>query len=47
MTTYEIKIKVALKEDCLPIDDFIYRAIEEQLERGEFIDEYDYQEVKQ
>jgi hypothetical protein len=39
-------VEVALKEDCLYKDDFIYRAIEEQLEGGEFINDYEYQEVK-
>jgi len=42
MTTYQIMVEVVLKEDCLYKDDFIYRAIEEQLENGEFINEYDY-----
>ena len=44
MTTYQIMVEVVLKEDCLYKDDFIYRAIEEQLEKGEFINEYDYKE---
>ena len=44
MTTYQIMVEVVLKEDCLYKDDFIYRAIEEQLENGEFINEYDYKE---
>ena len=46
MTTYKMTIEIVLKEDCLYRDDFIYRAIEEQLEAGEFINEYEYQEVK-
>ena len=46
MTTYKVTIEIVLKEDCLYRDDFIYRAIEEQLEAGEFINEYKYQEVK-
>jgi hypothetical protein len=46
MTTYKLTVEIVLKEDCLYKDDFIYRAIEEQLEAGEFINEYDYQEVK-
>lgn len=40
-------VEVVLKEDCLYKDDFIYRAIEEQLEGCEFINEYEYQEVTQ
>jgi hypothetical protein len=40
-------VEVVLKEDCLYKDDFIYRAIEEQLEGGEFINDYDYSEVKE
>ena len=44
MTTYQIMVEVVLKEDCLYKDDFIYRAIEEQLENGEFINKYDYKE---
>lgn len=47
MKTYKIMVEVVLKEDCLFKDDFIYRAIEEQLERGEFINAYDYEEAKQ
>jgi len=47
MNTYKIMVEVVLKEDCLFKDDFIYRAIEEQLEGGEFINEYEYQEIKQ
>jgi hypothetical protein len=47
MTTYKIMVEVVLKEDCLYKDDFIYRAIEEQLEKGEFINEYDYLEAKE
>jgi hypothetical protein len=46
MNTYKIMVEVVLKEDCLYKDDFIYRAIEEQLEGGEFINDYEYQEVK-
>lgn len=45
MTTYKILVEVVLKEDCLYKDDFIYRAIEENLERGEFINAYDCEEV--
>lgn len=44
MTTYKIMLEIFLKEDCLYKDDFIYRAIEEQLENGEFINAYDYKE---
>jgi hypothetical protein len=44
MTTYKIMLEIVLKEDCLYKDDFIYRAIEEQLENGEFINAYDYKE---
>ena len=44
MTTYKIMVEVVLKEDCLYKDDFIYRAIEEQLESGEFINSYDYKQ---
>ena len=40
-------VEVFLKEDCLYKDDFIFRAIEEQLEDGEFINDYDYKEVTQ
>jgi hypothetical protein len=47
MTTYKITVEVVLKEDCLYRDDFIYRAIEEQLESGEFINAYDYKEASQ
>ena len=47
MTSYKIMVEVVLKEDCLYKDDFIYRAIEEQLEGGEFINAYDYSEVKE
>ena len=46
MNTYKIMVEVVLKEDSLYKDDFIYRAIEEQLEGGEFINEYEYKEVK-
>lgn len=46
MTSYKIMVQVVLKEDCLYKDDFIYRAIEEQLENGEFINEYDYKEAE-
>jgi len=44
MTSYKIMVEVVLKEDCLYKDDFIYRAIEEQLEGGEFINSYDCKE---
>lgn len=44
MTTYRIVLEVELKEPCLYRDDFIYRAIEEQLEQGEQILEYDVKE---
>ena len=47
MTSYKIVVEVVLKEDCLYKDDFIYRAIEEQLEAGEFINDYDYKEATQ
>ena len=47
MTTYKVMVELVLKEDCLYKDDFIYRAIEENLENGEFINSYEYEEVKQ
>ena len=47
MNIYKIMVEVVLKEDCLYKDDFIYRAIEEQLEGEEFINAYDYEEIKE
>jgi hypothetical protein len=47
MQTYKIMVEVELKEDCLYKDDFIYRAIEEQLETGEQIMDYSMEEVTQ
>ena len=47
MKTYRIVVEVVLKEDCLYKDDFIYRAIEEQLEPMEQIVDYDLSEVTQ
>ena len=47
MQTYKIVLEVELKEDCLYKDDFIYRAIEEQLETGEQIMDYSMEEVTQ
>jgi hypothetical protein len=44
MKTYKILVEVELKEDCLYRDDFIYRAIEEQLEQGEQILDYEIKE---
>ena len=38
-------LEVELKEDCLYKDDFIYRAIEEQLETCEQILEYKIEEI--
>lgn len=46
MTTYKIMVELVLKEDCLYKDDFVLRAIEENLESGEFVNAYDYEEVK-
>lgn len=46
MQTYKITLEIELKEDCLYKDDFIYRAIEEQLETGEQILDYTMDEVK-
>ena len=43
MYRYKITLEVELKEDCLYKDDFIYRAIEEQLESGEQILDYDFE----
>lgn len=45
MTTYKITLEVQLKEATLYRDDFIYRAIEEQLESHEQIMDYDIEEV--
>lgn len=45
MKTYKIILEVELKEDCLYKDDFIYRAIEEQLESHEQILEYNLEEI--
>ena len=45
MKTYKIMVEVELKEDCLYKDDFIYRAIEEQLESGEQIMDYEIEEI--
>lgn len=46
MKTYKITLEIVLKDTAdLDIDDFIERAIEEQLEDGEFINAYDYEEV--
>lgn len=46
MKTYKLSIEVVLKDTVdLDIDDFIERAIEEQLEAGEFIDSYEFEEV--
>jgi len=47
MQTYKIMVEVELKEDCLYKDDFIYRAIEEQLESGEQILDYEIEEAAQ
>jgi hypothetical protein len=47
MQTYKIMVEVELKEDCLYKDDFIYRAIEEQLESGEQILDYEIEEATQ
>jgi hypothetical protein len=42
MRTFTIEFEIVLKDTAEPElrDDFIYRAIEEQLEAGEFIDSY-------
>jgi hypothetical protein len=46
MNTYKITLEVVLKDTpSLFIDDFIYRAIEEQLETGEQITDYYFAEV--
>jgi hypothetical protein len=47
MKTYKIEFEIVLKDTAKPDwgDDFISRAIEEQLERGEFIDSYFIEEV--
>jgi len=45
MKTYKIMLEVELKEDCLYKNDFIYRAIEEQLESYEQILEYKLEEI--
>lgn len=48
MKTYKLTFEVVLKDTAdLDIDDFIERAIEEQLEDGEFIDSYEYEELTQ
>lgn len=48
MKTYKIVFEVVLKDTAnLNFDDFIGRAIEEQLENGEFIDSYNREEVQQ
>jgi len=48
MKTYKIEIEIVLKDtaDLEKDIDFIYDAIEEQLEIGEFIDWYDLEEKK-
>ena len=46
MKTYVLTFEIVLKDTAdLDIDDFIERAIEEQLEDGEFIDSYDRTEL--
>jgi hypothetical protein len=45
MQTYKITMEIELKEDCLYKEDFIYNAIEAQLETGEQILEYTMDEV--
>ena len=46
MKTYVITFEVVLKDTAnLHNDDFIERAINEQLEDGEFIDSYDLTEL--
>jgi hypothetical protein len=48
MKTYKIEIEIVLKDtaDLEKGIDFIYDAVEEQLEIGEFIDWYDVEEKK-
>ena len=45
MKTFKIVLEVELKDGSLTHDDFIYRAIEENLEAGENILDYDLIEV--
>ena len=45
MMVYKITLEVELKEDCLYKNDFIYNAIEKELETGEQILDYEYAEV--
>ena len=45
MRTFKIVMEISVKDKSLNYDDWIYRAIEEQLERKEQILEYDIEEV--
>lgn len=48
MKTYILTIEVVLKDTAnLYNDDFIERAIEEQLEDGEYINSYDLSELSE
>lgn len=47
MKTYKITLELVLKDTAeLWRDDFVERCIAEQLEAGEFINAYDYEEVQ-
>lgn len=46
MKTYKLTFEIVLKDTAeLDLDDFIERAIEEQLEAGEFINAYEREEA--
>lgn len=47
MKTYRIIVEVVLKDDSITHNDFIYQGVEELLETGEQIVDYDLSEVTQ
>lgn len=48
MKTYKISFELVLKDTAeLYIDDFVSKAIEEQLEGSEFMDSYVFEEIAQ
>jgi hypothetical protein len=47
MKTYRVTLEIVLKDDSIKRNDFIYQIVEQSLESGEDILEYELTEVTQ
>lgn len=47
MSTYRVTFEIALKDDSIKHNDFIYEIVKQSLEKGEQLTQYEIKELKQ